>query len=383
MMTMMASLVEWRSNSSPLFCPSPSIFTSWFSFSWFPPPLPFFYPPLTFFLLFSYPQIPHTAAIQSADTGNSFLHDDVRTSAFSFCFLLLNGCVLGTLYHITSPFWFFILRGCWIYLTGTYIIYHIPIWTWDGIGLELIFQEFVQVYHITLYYILLCLSFLPLLSLCLLSFCSLCWGRGCFNLDFATTYVSSVSIFSFVSFFHNSHAGHRPALLLSLAFLTFIYTSNLCVGEGDFVYGICSHLVLSHVCILWLDGDTMKILHFTVPVVSLWLAVNHNWLFLPASFPSHFFLFSCCCCSFLGHLYQPLVEHINPTPRWSFCDNFSAEDCPKWASVSIPAFESAEDMHRYLIPQSSYWDSWWAVQILEESAAHQRQEKVRNLASLL
>lgn len=146
------------------------------------------------------------------------------------------------------------------------------------------------------------------------------------------------------------------------------YIHPTSVGEGDFVYGICSHLVLSHVCILWLDGDTMKILHFTILVVSMWLAVNHNWLFLPASFPSHFFLLSCCCCSFLGHLYQPLLEHINPTPRRSICHNFSAKDSPKWASVSIPpAFRSVEDMHRYLIPQPSYWDSWWTIQILEES----------------
>lgn len=154
MMTMMASLVEWRSNSSLFFfCPSPSFYTFWFSFSWFPPPLPFFYPPLTFFLLFSYPQIPHTAAIQSAGTGNSFLHDDVRTSAFSFCFLLLDGCVLGTLHHITSPFWFFILRGCWD-LPERYI-YHIPYthmdMRWNRIGIDIPTVCSGTSYHAILY----------------------------------------------------------------------------------------------------------------------------------------------------------------------------------------------------------------------------------------
>ena len=247
MMTMMASLVEWRSNGCP-FSHLPSFFTFFFFFISLITPSPsLFYPPLTFcfFPLFSYLPLRHTAATQSAGTGNSFLHDDVRTSAFSFCFLLLNGCVLGTLHHITSPFGFSFYVDVGIYLRGTYIIYRIPIWTWGGIGLELIFQQLVQVHHITPYYILLCLSFLPLLSLCLCHFVRCVrMRRGCFNVDFTTTYVSSVIIFPFVSSFsYLSCRTSASVFIISCLFDIHIYI-QLCVGEGDFVYGMCSHLAL-------------------------------------------------------------------------------------------------------------------------------------------
>ena len=263
MMTMMASLVEWRSNSS-LF-PSVLLDISWFFLSWFPPPLPFFYPPLTIVLLFSYPHMPRTAATQSAGAGSSFLHDDVRTSAIS-CFLLLNGCVFGTLHHITSPFGFLFtwtLGFTWeVHIS--YTIY--PIWTWGGIGLESIFQQFVQVHHITPYYIILCLSFLPLLSLCLCHFVR-CVGmrRGCFHLGLYHYLCIICYYFSFCAFFITlmPDIGQRFLSSFFAFFGIHIYIQPVCWGGGLCIRHVLSSC-LGRVCILWLDGYTMKILHFTV-----------------------------------------------------------------------------------------------------------------------
>lgn len=206
-------------------------------------------------------------------------------------------------HHITL--WFSFCVDVGIHLRGTYTIHHIPIWTWGGIGLELIFRQFVQVHHITLYYIILCLSFLPLLSLCLLSFCLLCWDEArLFQLGTSPLLMYHLLLFFLLSLFITLMPEIGQRFLLSRPFLTVIYTSNLCVGEGDFVYGMCSHLVLVvFVYFDWMGTQWRYCIPLsTKVVVSMWLVVNHSWLFSPAFFPSHFFYFSRCCrfgCSFL------------------------------------------------------------------------------------
>lgn len=182
MMTMMASLVEWRSNSSPFFPSSLLFCISWFLLLISPSPS-LFYPPLTFFfLLFSNPHIPHTAATQSAGTGNSFLHDDVRTSAIS-CFLLLNGYVFGTLHHITSPFGFLFtwtLGFTWeVHISYTIYPYGHEVeldWNW--------YSDSLLRYIISRYTISYCVfPFFPFFPCVFCHFvCCVEMRRGCFNL---------------------------------------------------------------------------------------------------------------------------------------------------------------------------------------------------------
>lgn len=67
--------------------------------------------------------------------------------------------------------------------------------------------------------------------------------RGCFNLGLYH-YLCIICYYFSLSLFITLMPEIGQRFLLSRPFLTFIYTSNLCVGEGDFVYGMCSHLVL-------------------------------------------------------------------------------------------------------------------------------------------
>lgn len=147
-------------------------------------------------------------------------------------------------HHITLWFSFYVDVG--IHLRGTYIIHHIPHmdmrWNWIGIDIPTVCSG--TSYHAILYHPV---SFLSSPSfLVSLSFCSLCWNEArLFPLGTLPLLMYHLLLFFLLCFFHNSHAGYRPALfIISLPFLAFIYTSNLCVGEGDFVYGMCCHLVL-------------------------------------------------------------------------------------------------------------------------------------------
>lgn len=149
-------------------------------------------------------------------------------------------------HNITLWFSFYVDVG--IHLRGTYIIHHTP-YTPYGHEVELDWNRYSNSlfrYIISRHTISSCVfPFFPFFP-CVFVIFSLCWGEArLFPLGTLPLLMYHLLLLFLLCFFHNSHAGYRPALfIISLPFLAFIYTSNLCVGEGDFVYGMCCHLVL-------------------------------------------------------------------------------------------------------------------------------------------
>lgn len=259
MTTMMASLVEWRSNRSPFLY----IFFD-FSFSWFPPPLPFFYPPLTFFLLFSY--LPYTA--HSCNPvgwyGNSFLHDDVRTSAISSFFSFVERMRVWNFasHHITL--WVFLLTWTLGFTWEVHISYTIyPYgheemeldWNWYSNSLF----RYIISRHTISYCVFPFFPFFPCVFFVIL-FAVLGWGEAVSTWNFTYYYYLCIICypFSLLSSFIiiMPDIGQRLFLLSLLPSFCNSYIHPTCgLGRGT-LYTACA-VILSWSCFYTLtDGDT-------------------------------------------------------------------------------------------------------------------------------
>ena len=121
--------------------------------------------------------------------------------------------------------------------------------------MESIFQQFVQVHHITPYYIIMCLSFLPLLSLCLCHFVR-CVGmrRGCFHLGLYHYLCIICYYFSFCAFFITlmPDIGQRFLSSFFAFFGIHIYIQPVCWGGGLCIRHMLSSCLKS--CLYTLTG---------------------------------------------------------------------------------------------------------------------------------
>lgn len=187
-------------------------------------------------------------------------------------------------HHITLWFSFYVDVG--IHLRGTYIIHHIPHmdmrWNWIGIDIPTVCSG--TSYHAILYHHV---SFLSSPSfLVSLSFCSLCWNEArLFPLGTLPLLMYHLLLLFLLCFFHNSHAGYRPALFIIFFCLFWhSYIHPTCVLGRGTLYTACA-VILSWSCLYTLTGWVHnEDIAFHCPCSVHVTVVNHNWLFFPASF---------------------------------------------------------------------------------------------------